>query len=261
MKRHKRHKVNSQNNNLTLGLILLSIGIIMLLRRMGIFFPDWIVSWPMIFIVLGLVILVKHQFQSGFGFVMLLFGTFFLLKREFLLPVGIDQYIIPMGLILVGAYLILAKRRTNNNWMEWKEKNSIHYPGTNPTEKAPFTNQGSGFTSDGGEIISSQALFCGVQKRVLSKSFKGGKISTYFGGTEIDLRQADLTEEAYLDVEVAFGGIKLIVPPHWDLQIDITNVFAGIEDKRVYPQAIPDPAKVLRIKGTVIFGGLEIKSF
>ena len=257
----KRHSVNSQNNNLTLGLIILSIGIIMLLRRMGIFFPNWIFSWPMIFIVLGLVVLVKHQFQSGFGFLMLLFGTFFLLKREFLLPIGIDQYIIPLGLILLGAYLILTKRHNNNTWVEWIDRKSIQDPGNHPGEKPRFGSQGSGYSNDGGEILSSQALFCGVQKRVLSKSFKGGKIATYFGGTEIDLRQADLTEEAYLDVEVAFGGIKLIVPPHWDLQIDVTNVFAGIEDKRIYPQAIPDPAKVMRIRGTVIFGGLEIKSF
>src|SRR5690606_28531460 len=112
-----------------------------------------------------------------------------------------------------------------------------------------------------GDVLNSQAIFCGVQKRVLSKNFFGGKISTFFGETEIDLSQADLGEHAYLDVEVAFGGVKLIVPPHWDLRIDVTNIFAGVEDKRIYPQVTPDPAKVLVIKGTVIFGGLEIKSF
>lgn len=258
----KRHRVNSQNNNLTLGLIILGIGIIMLLRRMGIFFPAWIFSWPMIFIVMGLVVLVKHRFRNGFGFLMLSFGIFFLLKREFLLPIGIDQYIIPLGLILLGAYLILNKRDTNrNNWFDWKGKDSTVEEGTIPGGMTLPAPDRSGFSIDGGEILSSQALFCGIQKRVLSKSFKGGKISAIFGGTEIDLRQADLTEQAYLDVEVAFGGIKLIVPPHWDLHIHVTNVFAGIEDKRMYPQAMPDPAKVMRITGTVIFGGLEIKSF
>ena len=86
-------------------------------------------------------------------------------------------------------------------------------------------------------------------------------MSTFFGGTEIDLSQADLVEEAYINIEVAFGGIKLIVPPHWDVQMDVTNVFAGIEDKRMYPQITPDLSKILMIRGTILFGGLEIKSF
>ncbi len=145
--------------------------------------------------------------------------------------------------------------------MEWQNNDKFLNPGTTSGEKAPSGKDRAAFNNDGGDLLSSQALFCGVQKRIMSKSFKGGKISTFFGGTEIDLRQADLTEQAFLDVEVAFGGIKLIVPPHWDLQINVTNVFAGIEDKRVYPAATPDPAKVMRIRGTVIFGGLEIKSF
>ena len=82
-----------------------------------------------------------------------------------------------------------------------------------------------------------------------------------FRSVDIDLSQADIAETAYLDVDVAFGGVKLIVPPHWDLKIDVTNIFAGVEDKRMYPQTSTDPSKVMVIKGSIIFGGLEIKSF
>ena len=82
-----------------------------------------------------------------------------------------------------------------------------------------------------------------------------------FGGMEIDLSQADLGEKPVLDVEISFSGLKLILPPHWDVQLDVTNMFAGVEDKRIYPQTTADPGKVLLIKGTVIFGGLEIKSY
>ncbi len=81
---------------------------------------------------------------------MLLFGTYFLLEREFLLPIGIEQYIIPLGLILLGAYLILNKRNKNNNWMEWKDRKSLQDPGTNPGEKTRFGSKGSGYSNDGG---------------------------------------------------------------------------------------------------------------
>lgn len=111
------------------------------------------------------------------------------------------------------------------------------------------------------DMINSQALFCGIQKRILSKNFKGGKVSAIFGGTEIDLTQADLSENAVLSVEVAFGGVKLLMPPHWDLKMGVTNIFAGVEDKRMYPQSTGESNKVLTITGTVLFGGLEIKSY
>src|SRR5690554_2361533 len=271
----RQHKRSSHDGNLTLGLVILVIGSVLLLQRLGIFFPGWLFSWPMLIIAIGSIVLVKHQFRSGFGFFMVLFGVFFLLKREFHLPMDIVSYLIPIGLILLGLYLMVFKKRPPYDpWTYW---GSPHQPkGRDPfyTGNPEATMRGAGtekqqhsakepgsFSNDSGDIVDSQAIFCGVQKRVLSKNFYGGKISAFFGGTEIDLSQADLREGAILDVDVAFGGIKLVVPPHWDLKINVTNVFAGIEDKRMYAQPAVDPAKVLVIKGTVIFGGLEIKSF
>ena len=271
----RQSKWSSGNNNLTVGLLILIVGSVLLLQRLGIFFPSWLFSWPMLIIAIGSIVLVKHRFRSGFGFFMVLFGVFFLLKREFYLPVDIASYLVPVGLILLGLYLmVFKKKRSYDQWKGWgnphKSKGRDPFYTGNPEATLKGTGipgqqptpTGSGtFNNDSGDVVDSQAIFCGVQKRVLSKNFYGGKISTFFGGTEIDLSQADLREGAILDVDVAFGGIKLVVPPHWDLKIDVTNVFAGIEDKRMYAQTAPDPAKVLVIKGTVIFGGLEIKSF
>lgn len=271
----RQSKRSSHDRNLTVGLLILIIGSVLLLQRLGIFFPGWLFSWPMLLIAIGSIVLVKHRFRSGFGFFMVLFGVFFLLKREFYLPVDIVSYLIPIGLILLGLYLmVFRKRHPYDQWMGWgsspqsKGRNPFYtgnpeatVKGPGSPEQQPSPTASGTFGNDSGDVVDSQAIFCGIQKRVLSKNFHGGKISTFFGGTEIDLSQADLREGAILDVDVAFGGIKLVVPPHWDLKIDVSNVFAGIEDKRMYAQTAPDPAKVLVIKGTVIFGGLEIKSF
>jgi len=263
-----RKKAKNDNGNLTIGLIILVIGSVLLFRKMGIFIPGWILSWPMIFIVIGVISLIKHNFKSGFGVFMLLFGSFFLLKRELNLPVEIEQYILPVGLIFLGLFIILSRRSSRmNNWKEWNglqqslEKNPFNSKEILTPEDDPNAISSLDLNVDGGDVVNSQAIFCGIQKRVLSKKFKGGKLSAIFGGTDIDLSQADLTGPAVLDVEVAFGGIKLIVPPHWDIQINVTNMFAGVEDKRMYPQTKTDGSKILRIKGTIFFGGLEIKSF
>lgn len=263
----KTPKRSNYNNNLTAGLLILMVGVILLLQRMGVFFPGWLFSWPMLFIVVGVVILVKHRFQSGFGAFMVLFGGIFLIKTEFHYSIDIS-YLVPIGLILLGLYLMVYKKSSKTAYSGWDFSNKAKDPFNIGNPEANFKGTGNKDSlglgakyNDNGDVLHSQALFCGIQKRVLSKNFYGGKISTYFGGTDIDLSQADISETAYLDVDVAFGGVKLIVPPHWDLKIDVTNMFAGIEDKRMYPQTTADPTKVMVIKGTIIFGGLEIKSF
>lgn len=270
----KPGKRSNYNENLTAGVLILTVGVVLLLQRMGIFFPGWLFSWPMFLVAIGLVVLVKHRFRSGFGFFMVLLGGVFIIKREW--PHIVDMsYALPVGLILLGFYLMVYKRSHRGEVFQgWdqsrrtKNKDPFAIGNTQATfqSKEPPRDESTGATMgsqfvDNGDVLHSQALFCGIQKRVLSKNFYGGKISTYFGGTDIDLSQADIVETAYLDIDVAFGGVKLIVPPHWELKIDVTNIFAGIEDKRMYPQGSTNPAKVMVIKGSIIFGGLEIKSF
>ena len=254
---------SSINNDLTAGLVILIIGGVLLLKAIGFWFPSWIFSWQMILIVIGLVISAKHNFQSGFGVGLLLVGGFFLIKKNFGFPFEVEPYLIPVGLIIFGLYLIFKRSRDKERFNEDFFRN---FP--KGKDKMATKDQDGNFSSaqnyvynDAGDIISAQALFTGIQKRVLSKNFKGGKASAIFGGTEIDLSHADLAPGAMLNIEVAFGGVKLVVPPHWDLQINVTNMFAGVEDKRMYSQTPPDPSKVLKIYGSVIFGGLEIKSF
>jgi predicted membrane protein len=254
---------SSTNNDLTAGLVILIIGGVLLLKAIGFWFPSWLFSWPMVLIVIGLVVSAKHNFQSGFGLLMLLLGSFLLVKRNFGIPLELEPYLIPSGLIILGLYLILKrskdKERFNEDFFKTFSKENDNLEGK--AQEGGYSTSRNFAFNDTGDTISAQALFTGIQKRVLSKNFKGGKASAIFGGTEIDLSQADLTPGAMLNIEVAFGGVKLVVPPHWDLQINVTNIFAGVEDKRMYPQTAADPGKVLKIYGSVIFGGLEIKSF
>src|SRR5690606_37674664 len=157
----------SQNNNFTLGLVILLIGLFILLRRLGFFFPDWLFSWPIIFIVMGLVILIKNSFQSGLGFLMLLFGSFFLVKREIGIPVEIGHYAIPVGLIVFGLYLMVYKRNYSTKRFASWEKPEKPLTGNPSGGEKPISDAGVGqesaFFNDSGDILQSQALFCGVQ--------------------------------------------------------------------------------------------------
>ncbi len=125
---------------------------------------------------------------------------------------------------------------------------------------AANSGAGSGYTYSSEDFIDTTSVFGGVHKKVVSKNFKGGDITTFLGGTEIDLSQADFTGMARLDVTQVMGGTKIIVPAHWEVRSEVTAIFAGFEDKRQQP-AIVNPERVLIIEGTSIFGGIELKNF
>lgn len=272
---------NPKSNNeggLIFGFIILGIGILILLRKLGIFFPGWLLSWPMILIAIGTIVLIKHQFRSFFGAIMLGFGFYFLAEREFGFELGLQQYLLPIGLIVLGIYLITQKQKENRvlddvmNKMQQKsfKSSSASFASTDYTDdysgaesKQEKSKSGVGGTSgiSYSDTANIDAILSGVNKRILSKNFQGGKLTAAFGGIDLDLSQADLQGVHTLQVDVIFGGMKLIVPPHWDVRTEVTNIAAGVEDKRIYRQSEVDTDKVLVLRGTILFGGLEIKSF
>jgi predicted membrane protein len=116
----------------------------------------------------------------------------------------------------------------------------------------------------GDDVLDSVSIFGGVKKSILSKEFKGGEIVNIFGGAELDFTQADINGIVVIDITQIFGGVKLIVPPHWQVTSDIAAIFSGFDDKRFNKhnlQSPPNNNKLLVLKGTSIFAGVDIRSY
>ena len=199
------------------------------------------------------------------------------------MDLGIDQYIWPVGLIALGIYLITQKKKEHKamddirkNWEATrKKKTQSSNPETtesaevvedaNPSQEGSSKAPDSGFVRATGtafmDRINESVIFSGVNRKLMTKNFQGGKATVLFGGLDLDLTQVDFTGIATLDLEVGFGGVKLIIPPHWDVRTEVSNIAAGLEDKRMFREGGVDPNKVLILKGTLLFSGLEIKSF
>jgi hypothetical protein len=271
------------DGSIAFGVIILGIGIVLLFRKFGLYIPDWVLTWPMILIAVGTYTLISQQFKSFFGSVVLFIGVYFLLKREFDLDLGLDQFIWPVGLIALGIYLITYKKReykaideARKNW-ETSRKNKKDAADAEKAESAEVVEDvassqeesakapDSGFVRATGtaflDRINERVIFSGVNRKLMTKDFQGGKATVIFGGLDLDLTQVDFTGIVTLDFEVGFGGVKLIVPPHWDVRTEMSNIAAGLEDKRMFREGGVDTNKVLILKGTLLFSGLEIKSF
>lgn len=243
------------------GVLLFFIGVLLLLRTAHlVIFPFWFFTWPMIFIAIGLISGVKHGFRGGAWFVFLLIGGLFL-ANEIEPGLQLDRYVWPIVLIAIGIGFILRPRR-HGRWRRWRR---YHYHAGWQEETPPSGTSASaaapGGDYDRRDFIDVTAVFGGVKKNVLSKNFRGGDITSFMGGSEIDLSQADFSGSVSIDVTNIFGGTKLIVPATWDVQNDITAVFGGVEDKRQPSGIEAGKNKVLVLDGTCMFGGIEIRSF
>jgi predicted membrane protein len=236
------------------GLFLLGIGGLLLLDQMGFPLPDWLFTWHVLLIALGLFIGLRHNFRGGGWMIMILIGGFFLIQDNFP-DLPLRRFLWPGILIFVGLLIIVAPRRSR--WKgEWKHDWDRHR--WNRRYSNSFASSKEGYSTE--DFIDSTAIFGGVHKKVVSKNFKGGDITSMMGGTEIDLTQADFTGVVRLDVTQIMGGTKIIVPAHWEVRSEVTAVFAGYEDKRQQP-AVTNPDKVLILEGTSIFGGIELKNY
>jgi hypothetical protein len=106
------------------------------------------------------------------------------------------------------------------------------------------------------EEIDLVNIFGAYQLISAADPFFGGKVTTLFGGTLIDLRRAAPAPTGiYLDILVAFGGLSLVVPPGWRVVFDGTVTAGRIEDL-TRPVTDPD-APIVRIGGLVALGGIE----
>ncbi len=113
--------------------------------------------------------------------------------------------------------------------------------------------------SRGGEDsneVALAAILDGVQLKSRAQAFTGGSVLAWFGGVDLDLREAALAPAAHLSVHALFGGVSIRVPPGWRLESSV-KVVAGGADVRSTGDESPD-APTLALDGLALFGGVAI---
>ncbi|HRK54116.1 MAG TPA: DUF5668 domain-containing protein [Cyclobacteriaceae bacterium] len=233
------------------GVIVVIVGCVLLANKMGAEIPRWIISWEMLLIAIGFYVGAKHSFRNWGWIIPVLIGSVFLVDR--IVPdLEFRPYLWPVAIIAVGLYIILNPKNCSSR--QWK--NSDWKAGMG------MSDGGKKKQEDGDDYLNSVSVFGGVEKNIVSKDFKGGEVTTFFGGSSINLTQADIKSRAVLELTQVFGGAQLIIPSNWKLSSEVVSVFGGIEDKRSYNKDQEnEPVKTLVLKGTSIFGGIEIKSY
>lgn len=246
--RQDQQQPRKNNKNMWAGLILLMVGAVLLLNTLGLDLPYWLISWQTLLIVIGIIIGFATKFKDFSWLVVSGVGTFFLLSKLFP-DVQVYRFILPAAFIVVGLIILYGSR---GNWFSNKRRDDSQQFGVITEDNGPITED---------QRLELVAVFGGIKKTVFNKDFRGGEVVTIFGGGEINLLNADIKGPIVIEVVHLFGGVKLIVPAHWEVSTtEAVAVFGGIDDKR--NTSVPtDPTKKLIIRGTIIFGGLDVRSY
>jgi len=120
--------------------------------------------------------------------------------------------------------------------------------------------QYSAFATNPDDYIDTNIFFGEIKKTILSKEFKGGKVTNVFGATKLDFSYADISGVVVLDISQVLGELKLIVPDNWRVEPDLSQFFATVTDKRVDLGETRNTNKVLVLTGSNVMGEVKIKS-
>lgn len=247
---------NTSSGKVMAGLFLIVVGLIILSAKLKfLFLPHWVFSWEMFLIGLGLFIGFKDNFRKTGWLVLVLIGSVFLIN-DMVEGINLKFYFWPILFIGIGLWIMLKPRR-NHAYYTGPAGNAA--PGTTYAASTTSARPEQDYTSE--EVVNATAVLGGIKKSIISKNFLGGEVTSVFGGTELNLSQADIQHPVILEATQIFGGTTLIVPPHWQIKSEMVAILGGIDDKRPVLPGGYDQNKVLILKGTTLFGGLSIKSY
>ncbi len=231
-----KKRLNEPSGRLWVGVAFIIVGLFSLAKRLDYDLPYWLFSWKMILIGVGLFVGARRGFKLGSWVIPIIIGAVFL-SEDLFFDFNLRPYYWPILIIGIGLVIIFRKPRKKDRVI-WGSSHD---------------------NSD--DTIEITSVLGGTKENVISKDFKGGEITSVLGGSEINLSQADMTASATIDITNFMGGTVLIVPAHWGIKSDIVCILGGVDEKRAVKKDFSDPSKVLRLTGTCLMGGVEIKSY
>ena len=216
--------MKKNKNMIILGLLIMALGIIFLGNNLNfwnieIFFNGW---WTLFILIPSLKGFLKREelFASTLG---LTIGILLLLAAQSLISWDmVGKIFIPILIILVGLSLVVK-----------------------PVKK-----------SCTGEPFSFFGIFSGTDEKVTSK-IKNAKCISIFGGVNLDISKAKITEDVTIDCITIFGGTDIIVPANVEIKTSGVPVFGGIENLTNNQTEKTGPT--IYVNYVCIFGGIDIK--
>lgn len=218
---------------LVAGLVLVVIGALFLLDQTGAINAGNVIGnwWPVAIIAIGFSQLIVSPRAFVGPAIIMLIGLFLLGSTLDVYNVNVWAVIWPAIIIVIGVSVLFGRS----------------------------AQLGVNKRTDSGARVHAFAVFGGTEVISHSVNLSGADVTAVFGGSTIDLRPATLSlDGAVVDATVVFGGATILVPHGWEVVTSGVPIFAGFDNK-TKDEELPVGAPRLVVRGTAIFGGVEIK--
>jgi hypothetical protein len=216
---------------LVLGLLILLFGLTWLADALGFeqvhdalrdFWP-----WPAILVLIGFSLIIRTNRRVVPGLILILLGAALWARNESLVNVPLPLVFGPALVVLVGASVL------------WR---ALVQPG--PLLPA-------------GPYVRAFAVLSGDEVRA-SGTFEGAHLAAFLGSTRLDLSRTSMAGESVtIDVSLLMGSAEILVPPDWDLILQVGTFMGGCADRRRAPRVVS--AHRLIVRGNVLMGGVLIR--
>lgn len=225
-------------SNYICGLFLILVGVVLGLNAFGItninlFFDGW---WTVFIIVPSLNGLIKGEDRTG-ALIGLIIGVFLLLSCQDVIDFSLFvKLFIPVILITIGLSIIFKDKAKD---VVVKKMGKIN---------AKDIDMEHTYTS----------TFSEEKINLDNEKLENCAINSIFGSVSLDLRNAIIDEDIVINNYVVFGGVTIKVPKDVNVVVKTTSIFGGVDNKTGRNKS-KENVKTIYIKGTILFGGIDIK--
>lgn len=222
---------SKNSGNYITGVILVVLGLVFLANQFDILNFGKVIGllWPLLLIYLGVRSFMRRPGVNIGGIILLLLGLIFFVDNLEIFDFGMWN-LWPLILVAVGIGMLFNSNRRSIN--------------TTSSE------------SSSDDTFDDTIVFWGLDKKMLSRNFKSGKITAIFGGAAINMREAEVVDGAVIDITAIFGGVEIKAPKN----VNIINKGSGILGSFTSSDAESNAeGPKLEIRGEAIFGGVEVK--
>ena len=196
-----------------LGLAIVALGGILLLRNLGIITFDnwhlfWGTFWAGVFLLAGLSVLIGARKPAAWiwGLLLVAIGASIGLNTYNVISISVWELFWPAMLIAGGLMLALSIGPRGS----WRSKKLVT-DGSNT------------------ELV---AIFYGEESR-LTVDYPGGSVTAIFGGIDLDLRQAKITDGAVIDIFTLCGSASVRLPDDVTAENQVRGILGDRKSTRL----------------------------
>lgn len=108
------------------------------------------------------------------------------------------------------------------------------------------------------ETFALVAAMDGIEFVSRSEALRSGSGTAVMGGMAIDLTEVQSADTITLDLKAIMGGIDVLVPAHWRVEMASTSIMGGTENL-TDPDTAADDATVLVVDARAYLGGITVR--